>query len=93
MAGDSNGQSYVVATDVGGTCTDTVVFDPGGQVHFGKALSTPPNFADGVIASIGSAAKAAGVTPEELLAQTGLFTHGSTVVYQLDRRIIDSNDC
>lgn len=80
MAGESKGRKYVVATDVGGTCTDTVIFDPGGQVHFGKALSTPPNFADGVIASIGSAAKAAGISPDELLSRTHLFTHGSTVV-------------
>ena len=80
MAQESTKKNYVVATDVGGTCTDTVIFETRGQVHFGKALSTPPNFADGVIASIRSAAKAAGISVEDLLPQTQLFTHGSTVV-------------
>ena len=38
-------KSYLVATDVGGTCTDTVVFAVGEPVILGKALSTPPDFA------------------------------------------------
>ena len=42
-------RKYLVATDVGGTCTDTVVFAAGEPVRLGKALSTPPNFADGVL--------------------------------------------
>ena len=41
---------YVVATDVGGTCTDAVLFAAGEPVRLGKALSTPPDFADGVLA-------------------------------------------
>lgn len=73
-------RKYLVATDVGGTCTDTIVFAPGEPVRLGKALSTPPNFADGVMDSIGSAASAIGLTVEQLLAQTSLFIHGSTVV-------------
>ena len=36
-------KSYLVATDVGGTCTDTVVFAIGEPVILGKALSTPPD--------------------------------------------------
>ena len=36
--------AYVVATDVGGTCTDTVVIGSGDEIVIGKALSTPPNF-------------------------------------------------
>ena len=71
---------YLVATDVGGTCTDTIVFAAGEPVRLGKALSTPPNFADGVLDSITSAAKSMGLTLEQLLAQTSLFVHGSTVV-------------
>ena len=49
---------FVVATDAGGTCTDTVIVEDGRAVFIGKALSTPPDFADGVIASIRSAADA-----------------------------------
>jgi N-methylhydantoinase A len=72
--------TYVVATDVGGTCTDTVVLEAGAPVRIGKALSTPPDFADGVIDSIQNAADAMGITRGDLLAQTSLFVHGSTVV-------------
>jgi N-methylhydantoinase A len=73
-------RKYLVATDVGGTCTDTIVFAAGEPVRLGKALSTPPNFADGVLDSIQSAAKSMGMPLTELLAQTKLFVHGSTVV-------------
>lgn len=71
---------YLVATDVGGTCTDTIVFAAGEPVRLGKALSTPPDFADGVFDSIRSAAGPMGLTLDELLSQTRLFMHGSTVV-------------
>src|ERR1700744_3969365 len=71
---------YLVATDVGGTCTDTIVFAGGEDIYLGKALSTPPNFADGVMDSIASAAKSMGISRDDLLRQTSLFIHGSTVV-------------
>ena len=71
---------YLVATDVGGTCTDTIVIAEGEPVRIGKSLSTPPNFADGVLDSIGSAAASMDMTREALLARTSLFIHGSTVV-------------
>jgi N-methylhydantoinase A len=73
-------KTYLVATDVGGTCTDTVVFAVGEPVILGKALSTPPDFATGVIDSMRSASAQMGITVEELLANTTLFVHGSTVV-------------
>lgn len=72
--------SLIVATDVGGTCTDTVVIRDGQQVFIGKSLSTPPDFARGVIDSIASAAEVMKLSVSELFAQTGLFMHGSTVV-------------
>jgi N-methylhydantoinase A len=71
---------YLVATDVGGTCTDTIVFAAGEPVQLGKTLSTPPDFSVGVMDSIGSAAKSIGISLGELLSQTSLFMHGSTVV-------------
>jgi N-methylhydantoinase A len=73
-------RKYLVASDVGGTCTDTIVFAPGEAVRIGKALSTPPNFAQGVLDSVASAAQTMGLTRDELLAQCSLFIHGSTVV-------------
>ena len=78
--GNSASQSYVVATDVGGTCTDTIVFSPGEPLYLGKALSTPPNFAEGVMNSIRSAADTMGLSFADLFARTSLFVHGSTVV-------------
>ncbi len=73
-------RKYLLATDVGGTCTDTIVFAAGEPIHIGKALSTPPDFAHGILDSIKSAADGMGVDVETLLAQTYLFVHGSTVV-------------
>ena len=72
--------SLIVASDVGGTCTDTVVVKDGKSVFFGKSLSTPPNFAEGVIESIRSAAKTMNIELGDLFAETALFVHGSTVV-------------
>lgn len=71
---------YVVATDVGGTCTDTVVVDGQGTITIGKVLSTPPDFATGVIDSVRAAADTLGIGLDRLLAETTLFVHGSTVV-------------
>ena len=70
---------YAIATDVGGTCTDTLIFAEGEPLRIGKALSTPPNFADGVINSIRSALPGTGFTLESLLQHTQLFMHGCTV--------------
>jgi len=72
--------SYIVATDVGGTCTDTVIAASDGTIHIGKVLSTPPDFAIGVIESIQSATSTMGITNKALFADTDLFVHGSTVV-------------
>lgn len=73
-------KQYVVATDVGGTCTDTVVFTAGEPIRLGKVLSTPPDFSDGVMASIDSASASTGMSVSDLLAHTTLFIHGTTVI-------------
>ena len=72
--------TYVVATDVGGTCTDAVVVKDGQSIVLGKALSTPPNYGQGVIDAVESATGELGITLEALLSETTLFMHGSTVV-------------
>ena len=71
---------HIVAVDVGGTCTDCVVFDGEQTIHFGKALSTPPRFAQGVLDSVRVTAATMGLTLEQLLGRSRLFLHGSTVV-------------
>jgi N-methylhydantoinase A len=71
---------YIVAVDVGGTCTDCVVIGDESSVHFGKALSTPPHFARGVLDAVRVTADNMGLGLEELLEESRLFLHGSTVV-------------
>ncbi len=73
-------RKYIVASDVGGTCTDTIVIATGEPFLIGKSLSTPPNFELGVLNSIETAAQQIDLTLEELFAQSYLFVHGSTVV-------------
>lgn len=73
-------QDYVIAVDVGGTCTDCVVLRAGEPIRFGKALSTPPRFALGVLDLVNVTAAGMGLTADKLLARTQLFLHGSTVV-------------
>jgi N-methylhydantoinase A len=70
---------YVVGIDIGGTGTDCVVVDAAGTVTLGKAFSTPPDFATGILNSLTSAANALGVTRADLLARTTLFLHSTTV--------------
>lgn len=71
--------SYVVAVDSGGTFTDCVVRDASGAITRAKAPSTPPDFERGVMASVAGAAAALGLSLEELLSRTTIFSHGTTV--------------
>lgn len=71
--------AYLVGVDVGGTFTDSVVMDEKGVLNFGKAASTPPDFASGVLNSVAVAAESMGIKLENLLKQTILFCHSSTV--------------
>ena len=63
-------RKYLVATDVGGTCTDSIVFAAGEPIRLGKSLSTPPDFAQGVIDSIRVAAESMKLTVPALLAKS-----------------------
>lgn len=70
----------MVAVDIGGTFTDSVVLDESGRITTGKALSTPDDFAVGVIESIRDVAGGLALSDErELLARTRVFFHGCTV--------------
>jgi N-methylhydantoinase A len=75
--------SYVIAVDSGGTFSDCVVIDDAGAVTRAKAPSTPPRFEEGVIGSVAEAAGRLGRTLEELVAETTLFAHGTTVATNL----------
>ena len=69
----------MVGVDSGGTFTDTVVVDSQGHITLGKASSTPHDFSQGVLDSVSTAAQALGLSLRELLAQTRVFAHGTTV--------------
>lgn len=62
--------SYRVGVDIGGTFTDIVLADANGDVIVEKVPSTPPNFAEGVIAGL----KKLPVPIEDLT----FFSHGTT---------------
>ena len=70
---------FVVGIDIGGTCTDCVVVDDEGGVTLGKAFSTPPNFSGGILDALGGAAEQLGTDVGNLLANTRLFLHSTTV--------------
>jgi N-methylhydantoinase A len=61
-----------IAVDIGGTFTDLLAFDSEtGRIHQAKCLSTPPDFATGVLDGVRKAALD--------LEQVESFVHGSTV--------------
>ena len=71
---------YNLGVDIGGTFTDCVVVDETGELTVGKSLSTPDNFALGVLNAVRNAAEHLGMTGEEALLHTArLFFHGCTV--------------
>ena len=70
---------YIIGVDTGGTFTDVVVLGGSGEVCTAKASTTPDDFSRGVMDAVQEAAGALGVDTSELLGQTSLFKHGSTV--------------
>lgn len=71
--------SYVIGVDTGGTFTDCVMVKPDGHLIWGKAPSTPKDFSLGVIDSVAATCKPLGLTVQEVLQQTSVFVHGTTV--------------
>jgi N-methylhydantoinase A len=62
-----------IAIDIGGTFTDVTAFDGvTGSVELGKALTTPSNLTEGIMAATAKA----GASP----AEADLIIHGSTIV-------------
>jgi N-methylhydantoinase A len=81
---------YIIGVDTGGTFTDVVVLGDHGEVWTAKASTTPDDFSRGVMDAVGEAAKTVGVETSELLGQTTLFKHGSTVA---TNALITHNGC
>jgi N-methylhydantoinase A len=70
---------YFCSIDTGGTFTDCVVMDDQGRVTIGKSLSTPDDFARGFFNALEVAAERLGLTLRNLVTDTSLLFHGTTV--------------
>jgi len=70
--------AFLVGTDTGGTFTDCVVVGEDGALQIGKAPSTPPDFAQGVLDSLeNTLGDGNGAAPT--LDDASAFLHGATV--------------
>jgi len=68
----------LIGVDAGGTFTDTVVTTADGRLAVGKALSTPGELEEGVLASLADAAARLDTTVGALLEATDVVAHGTT---------------
>jgi N-methylhydantoinase A len=68
-----------LCVDVGGTFTDCLVLDGGGELRKFKASTTPADPTGGFFASVGKAASFYGSSPGEFLAEVDLIVHGTTL--------------
>ena len=71
--------SYRIGVDIGGTFTDCVVVDDGGQRSISKSLTTHGALYDGVINAVTVNADERGISLPALLGDTTQFVHGTTV--------------
>lgn len=71
--------TLLVASDIGGTFTDTVTIDADGEIGRYKAPTVPDDPAQGVLATLELAADERGQDLAELLRSVSLFAHGTTV--------------
>jgi len=70
---------YFCGIDTGGTFTDCVVMDEQGRITIAKSPSTPKDFAEGFFNALEVAAEKLGLTLLQLMQQTRLLLHGTTV--------------
>ena len=69
--------AWRIGVDIGGTFTDVaVVDDVSGRIGAAKTLTTPRDFASGVLEALGSALRAYGIAP----AEVGFLTAGIKAV-------------
>jgi N-methylhydantoinase A len=72
-------RQYLVGIDIGGTFTDCVVIDGAGAVHSVKVLSTPDDFARGMIEALAAGASLVGLELEPFCRRIAFLSHGTTV--------------
>ncbi|TDH59937.1 hydantoinase/oxoprolinase family protein [Dankookia rubra] len=79
MTTDAIQPPFRIGVDIGGTFTDIVVAGAAGRLLAHKAPSTPEDRTIGVLNAIAGAAQAMGRDTRDLLRETELLVHGSTV--------------
>ncbi|WP_432835246.1 hydantoinase/oxoprolinase family protein [Dactylosporangium sp. CA-092794] len=72
---ESPGPAWRLGVDIGGTFTDVILLGPNAETHTAKVLSTPPNFAQGVVTALDALCADVGADPAHLIA----VLHGTTV--------------
>ncbi len=70
--------AFRISVDTGGTFTDVVVDDERGHLRIGKALTSRERAYDGIRQGLAQIAPELGLSVEELLSQTEVFTYGTT---------------
>lgn len=70
---------YVAGIDIGGTFTDCALIDDDGGITVAKVSTTPDDFSRGFFEVLEAAAGQVDSTLEELLAETELIAHGTTL--------------
>ena len=70
---------YYLGADIGGTFTDCVLVDSGGNHHTAKALSTKDDPVRGVVAALERLAETVDLDLPTLLKRTDRFGHGTTI--------------
>jgi N-methylhydantoinase A len=70
--------SYRILIDTGGTFTDGVCVDEGGNLFTAKAPTTPENLTIGIMNTIDALSKLCGLDRKQLLGQTTTMVNGTT---------------
>src|SRR3954451_2666580 len=69
---------FRISVDTGGTFTDVVVADDEGRLRIGKALTSAQRAFGGISEGLAQLVSELGLSVEELLARTEVFTYGTT---------------
>ena len=70
---------YIIGVDTGGTFTDVTVMTPQGELFMDKAPTTPRDFSRGIMDSLAEVSQLMKISRKELLENTLMFKHGSTI--------------
>jgi N-methylhydantoinase A len=70
---------FKVCVDIGGTFTDSIIWDDRGNLAESKVPTTPSDFSQGILDSLEDAAKAYKMPVDKFISEVELIIHGTTV--------------